>query len=268
MMGRLCAITIAAAWAVALAAGCARGPAPRSDAIYQVSTISALLEGVYDGETTADDLLRRGDLGIGTFNALEGEMIVLDGKVYQARADGQVFAMPGETNTPFAVVSFFDVDEEVQLSDIGGMEDLKSALDQAFGRDNLFLAVRIDGAFDYVKARSVPRQAKPYPPLAQSVEDQRIFLFEETEGTILGFRCPDFVEGINVPGWHLHFLSSDRRDGGHLLDCRFAKARAQADISREFFMRLPDSEAFMEKNLGRDMREELDKVERDGAAER
>ena len=81
-----------------------------------------------------------------------------------------------------------------------------------------FYAVMIQGEFSYVKTRSVPAQEKPYPPLAEVTKNQPTFEFTDVTGTMVGFRCPPYVTGINVPGYHLHFLTDDRTAGGHLLE--------------------------------------------------
>ena len=70
-----------------LASGCA---APRTE-LFQYATINSLLAGVFDGDLTIAKLKRHGDLGIGTFNALDGEMLALDGQFYQIRSDGHVY---------------------------------------------------------------------------------------------------------------------------------------------------------------------------------
>ena len=42
-------------------------PPARAGEAYQVATISSLLAGAYDGDTTVDEMLRHGDFGLGTF---------------------------------------------------------------------------------------------------------------------------------------------------------------------------------------------------------
>jgi acetolactate decarboxylase len=72
--------------------------------LFQASTIGALLDGAYDGDVTFAELAEHGDLGLGTLNALDGEMIALDGRFYRADASGTIREVdPGE-RTPFAVL--------------------------------------------------------------------------------------------------------------------------------------------------------------------
>lgn len=242
-----------------LLTGCATAP---KDTLMQVSTIDALLAGAYDGQMTVGELKEHGDLGLGTFNALEGEMIVLDGKVYQARADGAVYEMPDDTTTPFAAVVNFDTDQAALLSGPLSDEVLQKQIDKLAPNKNLFLAVRVDGTFPTMKVRSVPKQSKPYPPLAEVVKQQAVFEYTNVTGTVLGFRCPSFVKGINVPDYHLHFISKDRTLGGHVLDLTLENAALQLDACNEFMLVLTDHEDFSGLDLSKDRSQELEKVEK------
>lgn len=218
---------------------------PDRDVLYQTSTIGALLQGVYDGDMTVGELRAHGDVGLGTINCLDGELVVLDGRFFTVEHSGHVRELPPETLTPFAVVTWFERDQGGLLRDIGSLEALTSHLDAVLGSDNLCYTVRITGLFDYIKTRSVPRQEPPYRPLAEVVSEQAIFEFNSVSGTIVGFLMPPYVTGVNVPGWHLHFLADDLSGGGHLLDCCFDEAPAQIDVSDEIMLVLPHTEDFL-----------------------
>ncbi len=186
------------------------------------------------------ELKEHGSMGIGTFNALDGEMIVsLDGIFYKVRSDGKVYKVKDSEKTPFAVVTFFLADIVKNSGPVENYDDLKVALDGLIPSDNIFYAIQIEGEFDYVKTRSVPAQKKPYPLLAEVVEHQSVFEFNNVKGTILGFRAPPYVKGVNVPGYHLHFINEDRSSGGHLLACTISEARIKIDSSDSFKMILP-----------------------------
>ena len=241
-----------------LLTGCAT---VQRNTLMQVSTIDALLAGAYDGQMTLAELKTYGNLGIGTFDALEGEMIVIDGSVYQARADGTVRKMPDKTTTPFASVVHFKADHTLTLNHPLSIADLKTKIDQMAPNKNSFLAIRIDGMFPTMKVRSVPKQTKPYPPLADVVQQQTVFDYTHVRGTVLGFRCPSFVKGINVPNYHLHFISEDRKLGGHILDFTLKRAALRLDTCNQFFMVLTDREEFQALDLTKDRSHELKKVE-------
>jgi acetolactate decarboxylase len=128
---------------------------------------------------------------------------------------------------------------------------------------NIFYAVKLEGTFKMVKTRSVPRQSKPYKPLIEVAKKQPVFTFENVKGVMVGFRCPIFVKGINVPGYHLHFLTDDRKGGGHVLDFKTDDIELKICRVLNFRMLLPDNEAFFKTNLSIDREKELKKVESD-----
>lgn len=222
----------------------------RSDAVFQVSTLDALKIGLYEGVITLDVLDRRGDFGIGTFENLDGEMVELDNTIYQVKTDGVAYIPDGEVTSPFAEVTFFDVDESFSISGIDGMESLGKAIDEKLPTRNIIIAVKIPGEFEYIKTRSVPEQDKPYPPLAEVVKNQTTFEFENAKGTIIGFLYPDYMAGVNLPDYHFHFLSEDRKSGGHLLDCRFKEATAQIDECTGLELELPRTKEFFDADFG------------------
>lgn len=263
------AITILAILVFGLSAsGCsdqqAQNPQNTSDRelLFQVSTINALLAGSYDGQVSIEDLRDRGDIGVGTFDTLDGEMIVLDGEVYKAKVDGTVEKVSDEDSTPFAAVTSFDEDQKMENAEFANFESLQKTLDPMITNQNLFYTFKITGDFSYVKVRSVPSQEKPYPPLAEVTKKQAVFEYENVKGTILGFWCPGFVEGINVPGYHLHFISDDKKMGGHLLDISCNNATILVDQTPSFEMMLPENDDFGKLVLHEDKSEELNKVEK------
>ena len=228
----------------------------------QISTIDALLAGAYDGQTTIGELKTFGDLGIGTFHALDGEMIALNGKVFQARADGQIVEVPDSLTTPFAVMVFFEAEKTLPLPSGINLEGLTLMIDPLLPSANLFYAFRIEGTFEMMRVRSVPGQTKPYPPLTEVVEHQYLKTLEKIEGVVVGFRCPPFVRGVNVPGYHLHFIDRDETAGGHVLEFSVAKAVLQWNEIANFRMMLPRDPLFSRMNLEKDRQEDLRKVER------
>ena len=236
--------------------------ADQRDVLFQVSTIDALLQGLYDGEMTFRDLGEHGDFGIGTFHELDGEMVALDGEFYQIRSDGSCHAVKGSTRTPFAAVTFFEPDLRLSVDQAVDYRELETLLTDALPTDNIFYAIKVTGEFEYLKARSVPKQQKPYPLLVDVVTFQPTFEFEDVRGTLVGFRCPGYVQGINVPGYHLHFIDEKKQSGGHVLECGIRQARIEIDLTAGFEMVLPDSREFYELDLAGDKAKELEKVEK------
>lgn len=232
------------------------------DVLFQTSTINALLEGIYDGETTYGELKQHGDFGLGTFNGLDGEMVGLDGKFYQVKADGIAYPVSDSAKTPFAVVTFFKTDKTVLLEKAEDYSQLKQYLDYSLPTKNIFYAIKIEGVFKYIKTRSVPGQTKPYPPLVEVTKNQPIFEFHDVKGTIVGFRCPVYVKGINVPGYHLHFITKNKKAGGHILECQMRNVNIEVDYTSKFFMVLPEHSEFYKVDLSKEKQTELEKVEK------
>jgi len=208
-------------------------------AIFQTSTLDAILDGRYDGDVTFAELHERGDLGVGTLDALDGEMIGVDGRFFSATVDGSIREVAPEERTPFAVVTPFTPSVRFQVEGSLDHDQLLARLDGALDDPAVCYAVRVDGRFPRVLARSVPRQLRPYPPLSESVKHEREFEFADVVGTIVGFRFPDYAQGINVPGYHLHFVTDDRLRGGHVLDCTVVDPEIQVDHTSHLHMELP-----------------------------
>jgi acetolactate decarboxylase len=234
------------------------------DTLFQISTINALLDGDYTGSMTFGELKRHGTFGLGTFDELDGEMIGLEGKFYQIKIDGVAYPVPDSMTTPFAVVTVFDADKTITSQDTMDYDGLKDYLDEAIPDKGIFYAVKIEGTFPYIKTRSVPKQQEPYPPLIEVVKEQTIFEFHDVRGTIVGFRCPDSTIGVNVPGYHLHFITEDRKAGGHLLACQLRDATIALDYTSEFYMVLPQHGSERQRSdRSKDRNEELKKMEQE-----
>jgi len=242
--------------------GFAATDAATDDVLYQVSTLDALMQGVYDGETTLDDLLRQGDFGIGTFEALNGEMVVLDGTVYQVLSSGQVVEAEKSVKTPFAMITVFQEDIQAKAKDVRTYEQLKAVLDPLLPSPNLFYAIKVEGTFSHVKTRSVPAQAEPYPMLADVTSQQPTFEFEDVKGTLIGYWCPAYMDGINLPGYHLHFLSADYTKGGHLLECALTEGAVSIDTTQALHMRLPENPHFAQVDMSGVSQETKEDVEK------
>ncbi|HET9592385.1 MAG TPA: acetolactate decarboxylase [Solirubrobacterales bacterium] len=233
--------------------------------LFQASTIGALLDGAFEGDLSFAELAEHGDLGLGTLNHLDGEMIALDGGFFRADVDGNVNEIEPEERTPFAVVTAFEptIDERLPDEQLSH-EELLDRLDRLVPEDASTCAIRLDGRFELVRARSVPRQEPPYRPLTEVVADQHVFELEDIAGTMLGFRFPTYVEGIEVAGYHLHFISADRSRGGHVLDSRSRGLRARLDPSDDLHVELPPEVDLADPDLAASTHAAVDAVERLG----
>lgn len=230
--------------------------------LFQASTIGALIEGAYEGDLSFAELAEHGDLGLGTLNDLDGEMIALDGRFYRADVDGKVGEIDGAARTPFAVVTSFEPSLDMDLEGPLEQAELLARLDELIPAEAVTCAVRLDGHFDLVRARSVPRQSPPYRPLTEVVLEQHVFELEDVAGTMVGFRFPDYAEGIEVSGYHLHFVSEDRGRGGHVLASRSAgPLRARLDFSNDLHVELPPGIALADPALAAGTHTAIEQVE-------
>ncbi len=230
--------------------------------LFQASTLQALMAGDYEGNLTYRELARHGDFGLGTFDALDGEMIGLDGVFYQIRADGRVYPVAGSMTTPFAEVTFFKPGPKHRLDKPLNYPQLLDYVSTLLPSPNLPYAIRIDGVFPYVKTRSLPRQQQPYPPLAQAAQRQAVFELANVKGVIVAFRHPAYLAGVNMPGYHCHFISADRTAGGHLLDCRIQAAAVALEALPNYTLRLPDTQKFLHTDLTGSSERALEKIEK------
>jgi len=229
----------------------------------QVATIDALLAGAYDGIMKTDELHTFGNFGLGTFDKLNGEMIVYNGNIYQVKYDGALVKNDVPQTTPFAAVVNFKADETVQINEVKNIEELSKALAENIKNSNLPIAIKISGKFNHVKVRSVPEQEKPYRPLAEVSKEQSVFNYDNIEGTLIGFLIPGYFKSFNIPGLHVHFLSKDETKGGHLLDLNLKDGKVEIDYMNKFYLYLPeDSEHFSNIDLQKDRSEELEKIEK------
>ena len=234
------------------------------ETIYQVSLLQGLTLGDYNGSVSVADLKANGDTGIGTFDGLNGELIMSDGVVYRGLSDGSVEVVADDETIPFANVTFFDADEQEDVSGIATIADIKALLDERVEKlgKNSFYMVKIEGTFNKVHARSELKQEKPYKPLAEVLEtDQREFEWENIEGTVVALYCPEYMKDLNATGWHLHFISSDKTKGGHVLDVDINSAKLSIDPTQGYNMQLPETEMFPTLDLTKDQSEDIKKVE-------
>jgi acetolactate decarboxylase len=231
--------------------------------LFQASTIGALLEGAFEGDLSFSELAEHGNLGLGTLNHLDGEMVAIDGAFFRADIDGNLNQVRPDERTPFAVVTDFEPEVEQVLE--GGVlshEELLARIDGLVPAEASTCAIRLDGRFELVRARSVPRQEPPYRPLTEVVAEQHVFELEDVEGTMVGFRFPAYVEGIEVGGYHLHFVDAERRRGGHVLDSRASGLRVRLDPSDDLHVELPPAVELEDPDLAAETHAAVAAVER------
>jgi acetolactate decarboxylase len=219
--------------------------------VYQTSTMGALLDGVYDGDVTIRELLQHGNFGLGTFNGLDGEMLVLDGVCYQLRGDGSAQVADADQRTPFAVVTWFDADRSFEVTEPVDRAGLKARIDESLPSTNLIVAVRVAGDFSVIRTRTVTEQHRPYPPFTEATQDQQEVTFSDATGILAGFRMPDYEQGVSVAGYHSHFVDAERRHGGHALDYLLTRGRVDISVRSDLHLSLPRTPEFLAAELNK-----------------
>lgn len=204
--------------------------------LFQTSTVQALIDSRYEGDLTIAELLAHGDIGLGTIDGLDGELVIVDGQAFVARVDGSVSPVPDDVRTPFAVVTPFAPGTPRPAADLTH-DDLLATLDHLCTMP--VHAVRVHGHFTRLRVRSVPRQQPPYPPLDVVCAEQVEWEIGPVDAVLVGFRFPSLATGMEVPGWHLHALADDRQSGGHVLIADLARGTIALDAVTEVHCELP-----------------------------
>lgn len=217
--------------------------------LFQRSTIGALLAGVFDGTETVAGMLRHGDFGLGTFNALDGELVVLDGVAYQVTSDGIAREVEHGKRTPFAAVTEFRAEHSIGVPSAASRSELTALIHSAARSENLTLAVRISGTFRHILMRTVSRQSKPYPSLDEASRNEIEIARSNLDGVLVGFRTPEFEHSIGVAGFHLHFLDDARSTGGHMLDFVLERGTVELMELTDIQLSLPSTGAFLRADL-------------------
>lgn len=230
--------------------------------VYQTSLMSALLDGIYDGDTTVATLLEHGDFGLGTFNALDGEMLILDGVCYRMRVDGTVAPAEPDDLSPFAVVTEFAPTVSIPVDRPMTRDQAVELINTTMQSANYLYAVRLTGEFEWVRVRAVHRQEKPYRPMNEAIRGEKTLEFGRSSGVVAGFRTPLYGQGIGVPGGHVHYIDADRTHGGHVLDFALLFGTIEICIGTDLHLELPLTAEFKNAELSPDdLAEQVEQAE-------
>lgn len=230
--------------------------------IYLCAPVNSLVEGIYEQNIPFHEIRKHGDMGLGTFNDLDGEMMMVDGEIYRVGSDGKVnLITDDDTCTPFACVTFFQPASDEVLEKEMDYEQFLRWMMELMPSPNIFYAFRITGEFAYVKTRSVPKQEN-YRPLVEVAKEQPTFEFHNVSGKMVGFYTPSFVSALSVPGVHLHFLTEDKTSGGHLLECKPRKVKLELQYLYTVELSLPANLDYLTWDFQRDIGKDLEKAEK------
>ncbi len=230
--------------------------------IFQVSTVGALVEGVYEGAVRVGTLREHGDFGLGTFEGLDGEMVVVDGEFFRVRTDGALHHVDDDVLSPYAMVTHFVADRTVTLPACASFDELAAALDHLRDSANHFFAFRIDATFPSMHVRAACKVPE-WTPLAEATALQAEWNVEDLRGTLVGFWSPPYAAHLDVPGYHFHVVDDERRRGGHVLACTTGELTVAVQRLEQLIVALPETADFLTANLSDDPTSALDIAERD-----
>ncbi|EID85176.1 Alpha-acetolactate decarboxylase [Treponema sp. JC4] len=233
--------------------------------MFQVSTLQSLALGYTRAVMTVGGLIQHGETGLGTFEDVNGEMIVIDGKCYRAMDDGRVTEAGDERGVPFASVAYMDNCREFELSGDYTMESLKAELNNRIEEDfglNSMHVIQVHGTFEKIYARS----ELPYRAHHVTLKDmlditQTSFEFSNITGSLVGVYYPDYMDGINAAGWHLHFVNDERNKGGHVYEIKMTSGKVRLAKKTRIDIQLPKDPAFDTYSLKSASKDEIKKVE-------
>jgi acetolactate decarboxylase len=224
--------------------------------------VNSLVEGIYEQNIPFSEIKKHGNFGLGTFNDLDGEMMMVNGEIYRVGSDGRVNRIEDEeTCTPFACVTNFQPASDEELDRELSHDEFLKWMIELMPSPNIFYAFRITGEFAYVKTRSVPKQDN-YRPLVEVAREQPTFEFKDVKGVMVGFFTPAFMASLSVPGVHLHFLTMDKSSGGHLLECRPRRIILELQYLYTIELSLPSNLDYLTWDFQRDIGKDLDKAEK------
>ncbi|TWU31959.1 acetolactate decarboxylase [Novipirellula artificiosorum] len=219
--------------------------ADRTETYYQYSIWGAFVNRVFEGFLPVEELKQQGDIGLGSFTKLDGEMVMLDGVPYKIDETGKVFVPPNDEKLVYANAAYFDEDQSFQLPAVSNFEMLRGIIGDRLPSRNYFYAFKVTGNFKSMKCGGLSRQEPPFKEgLDVLIPARPVFDRENFKGTMVGFFCPSFIGDINVAGFHFHFISDDKQFGGHVLEFDATDVTVAFDQMDEYKFALPNSEAY------------------------
>ncbi len=241
----------------------AAAPPVERETINQIALLQSLTLGYFDGSVTVSELKTLGDTGIGTFNGLDGELIMLDGVVYRANQECEINVVDDSVTIPFSNVTFFDADYSFSFKNVRDKTLLEDSLNKIVNRlgKNAFYMIKLTGDFNEILVRSEAGQVEPYPTLVEALKTQKELKLENVSGTIVGLYCPPQMQSLNTVGWHFHFVTEDKKFGGHVLGLNLKSGEVHIDKTENFNMKLPSKANFNRLNLGQDLSADIHKAE-------
>lgn len=235
----------------------------KSRTLFTAGLAGGLIGGLYDGIYPVSTLKANGDFGLGAPDKIDGELVMFKGKVYQTQASGKTFEVTNDPLVPFAMVNYFHADRSVQI--LGSMDKpaFFHCLDSLLTNPNGLYAIHIKGRFAKVRTRAFPPSEPPYPPLSNILGKQHFFEYTTTSGDLIGYRLPAFMDNTNISGYHFHYLSDNKQQGGHMVDLHTDDITIEISILDSYTVLVPTKNAaFDHFDFRKDRGEDIKSVER------
>lgn len=228
---------------------------------YQHSIFSALMAKDLYGSATFGELLKHGNFGLGTFHAANGELIVLDSKGYQILASGKVNLVKPEMTTPFVTLTNFVSDLKLIFTNIS-FQQLEKKLEAKFPSLNIFYAIKINGDFNNISMRTLTKQKEPFISLKEAAKKQKELVLENVSGDLVAFWTPEFANNILVQGFHAHFITSDRKSGGHVFDFQAKNITVEISYLTNIDLHLPTTQSYLNHQIdNNNLQEDIKTIE-------
>lgn len=196
-------------------------------------TAESLLSGNYDGQTCIDEVLKSGNFGLGTLNGLKGELIILDGVAYAANGDGNLQLVEKTAKTPFTTITNFEKHLSVEIHE-ALYADLVYKMPLWFPSAKYYYAIQIEGRFGQIDYRGSWGITSENPDLLSVIKNSGTITEYDLEGVLVGFFVPDHANGVNIPGFHFHFVDISRRFGGHVVDFNIESGKVFISQKKNF----------------------------------
>ncbi len=219
---------------------------PKPDIFYHYSVWYAFVNKIFDGDLKVSELKQKGDIGLGSYDRLDGELIMLDGVPYRATQDGKVTVAPDDVKIVYANATFFDEEQSFKIHNVENYQELRAKINEKLPSKNLFYAFKIHGDFKKMKCGGLHKQEKPFKEgLDVLIPNRPIFERENFSGTMVGFFCPDYIGDINVKAYHLHFVSDDKQFAGHVMEFEAENIEVSIDYMNKYQFDVPTTEEFL-----------------------
>lgn len=230
--------------------------------LYNYGIIEAFVGGLYRGSLPIKVLKSKGHFGLGAPDMLDGELTMLDGKAYQTKSTGETVVLDNDHKTSFSSVTFFKSDTVFYVNNAIEQKNLLEAIENRLTNRNAMYAIKITGDFNNVRTRAFPPvKEEPFPVLSTILDRQQFFDIQNTAGTLVGYHLPEFLNGIQISGFHLHFLSADTKQGGHVLGFKGQNLKVEIAELKSFELEAPTTKDFQNFQFRKRHNEDLERVE-------